>query len=173
MAKTLSKGPKLNINKLRAKAEDKVASLQEIRESAIALQKDRETIDRCISSLKDSNIDEEDLRIVNKYLDEGIEEKEKALNDELEEWEKANEELQEVVKDIQQEENELDDQTTNLKNAELTTGEDNLKNAASEAEYKKRELNEAEKQYVEQLNLSIQQLECQMRDMRNKSICSR
>lgn len=178
--KTMIKGRQLSRNRsldstiLKKESGDKVQEGDRLHELGSKFETDKGKLEDEIEKVKNSKISDADKRKLVAQLEGAIVALQEQYDREVaEEEERQQQELMGQIESMQEAADELERQSADLRALKMEAASTDAAAAADAADEQKRAFEEMKKEYVDKLNLQMQQAEIQRRNIRNRRLSGR
>lgn len=172
--KQLSKNRSLDGTIIKEESDNKVQEGEMLHKLGEKFKSDKETLESEIEKVKDSIISDEDKREIIAQLEIAIEKlQEQYDQDVTAEEERLQQELMEQTESMQEAADEFDRQADDLRGVKMEAASTDMSSAAEAAEAKKQSFEQMKAEYVDKLNLQIEQANIQRRNIRKRRLSGR
>lgn len=170
----LSRNKSLDGTILRKESGDQVQEGDKLHELGTKFESDKGKLEAEIEKVQNSKISDADKRKLIAQLDNAIVAlQEQYERDVTEEEQRIQEELMGQIESMQEAADELEHQATDLRAVKMEAAATDAAAAADAAEDQKRAFEEMKKEYVDKLNLQMEQAAIQQRNIRNRRLSGR
>lgn len=170
----LGRHSEVGYEELNKEAGDQISEGEKLEQLGEKFLSDKNKLEDQIEKVQAANISERDKSKLIAQLNAAIEALQEQYDEEVtEEERRVQEELQEQIEVMQETENELAEQVDSLRSVQMDAASTDASAAADAAEAQKQAYENMKNEYIQKLNLQMEQAEIQQRNIRNRRLSGR